>query len=67
MTTPLLYHPFVCARLDVFSPSIRFGVLLKSVHTNCLPILLHALDRMVRGKWNLTPSPTPGGIQISCA
>lgn len=49
MTTPLLRHPFVRSHMGVLSASIRFGVLLKSVHTNCLPILLRAPDRMVGG------------------
>lgn len=60
----LLRHPFVCSRA-VLSASIRFGVLLKSVHTNCLPILLCAPDRMARGNSTpLPPSPTPGGFRF---
>ena len=63
-TTPLLRYPFVCSCLGVLSASIRFGILRKSVHTNCLPILLYASDRMAGGKWNLTPSPTLGGFRF---
>lgn len=59
----LFRHPFVCSR-DELSASIRFGVLLKSVHTNCLPILLCAPDRMARGQQHPTPAFShPWGIQ----
>ena len=63
MASPLL-HPFVYSHKGVLSASIRFGAWIKSIHTNCLSILLCALGRMLRAEENLAASPTPGGFRF---
>lgn len=66
MASPLL-HPFVCSHMGVLLASIRFGVLIKSIHINCLSILPHALGRMLRAEEDLALSPTSGGVLLSYA
>lgn len=63
MASPLL-HPSVCSHMGVLSASIRFGVFIKSIHTNCLSILLHALGRKLGAEENLALSPTSGGFSF---